>query len=168
MPISFAVAATSFYFASPQPLSMVPGFSVAALGLLVRAWATGVIRKDSALATTGPYAYTRNPLYFGSFLLAAGFAIAGASVVSALLLLVPFAVIYPGLIRREERHLEELFGDQFLSYRRRVPRFFPRAIFWQFRPAFSWPQFRANREYNASLGFAVAVGLFVAKWMANR
>jgi protein-S-isoprenylcysteine O-methyltransferase Ste14 len=126
-----------------------------------RALAAGVIRKDARLATAGPYAWTRNPLYFGSFLLASGFAVMSRNPVAAAALLVPSAVVYPNVIRNEEAHLERLFGAEFLKYRSQVPRFFPR--FRSVAPFFSWSQYLANREYNTALGFAGALVLLVLK-----
>lgn len=167
VPLSFLIAALVFYFSTPTAASLMIGIPIGASGLLLRVYATGILRKDSVLATTGPYAYTRNPLYLGSFLLALGFAVASANPVSATLLLVPFALIYPKVVRREEAHLEQLFGDEFRAYKKTVPRFFPRAVGPGLRASFSRSQFFANREYNAVLGFAGAAVLFVLKWAAG-
>ncbi len=164
VPLGFAVAALAVYSATPTGTSLVLGLPIAMLGVAFRCMAAGVIKKDSRLATGGPYGWTRNPLYFGSFLLAVGFAVMGGNGVTAALLLIPSAVIYPVVIRNEEAHLDRLFPDEFRLYRSRVPRFFPR---WRsgFVSSFSFAQYLANREYNTLLGFAVAVGAFVGKWL---
>jgi protein-S-isoprenylcysteine O-methyltransferase Ste14 len=161
VPLGFLVAAGVLYWASPTGLSIATGLPVALVGGVFRMMAAGVIRKDSSLATDGPYAWTRNPLYFGSFLLALGFAIMSANLVAAGLLIIPSGVVYPVVIRREEAHLERLFPEDFQAYRSRVPCFVPR-----FRGAgapFSLKQYIANREYNTALGFAAALALFIAK-----
>lgn len=163
VPLGFTAAALVFYLANPNGTSIALGLPVALAGFLFRFLAAGVIRKDSQLATAGPYAWTRNPLYFGSFLLASGFAIMSANAAAAALLIVPSAVIYRVVIRNEEAHLERLFPDQFHRYRASVPRFLPR-----FRsrlvPSFSFAQYVANREYNTALGFVAALGVFLGKW----
>lgn len=162
VPLGFVIAAAAFYFAEPTKPSMLAGLPVALVGALFRALAAGVIRKDSTLATSGIYALTRNPLYFGSSLLAAGFAIMGANQTAAALLLVPFIVIYPTVILREEVHLENRFPDEFRPYKAKVPRFVPR-LTRCFRPSFSFDQYLSNREYNTALGFAGALGVYIVK-----
>src|SRR5262249_13164295 len=107
------------------------------------------------------YSWTRNPLYFGSFMLAAGFAIMSASSIAAALLLIPSVVIYPVVIRREEAHLEKLFPTEFGEYAGRVPSFIPRLR--PMKMSFSVKQYLANREYNTLLGFSLALGVFIAK-----
>jgi protein-S-isoprenylcysteine O-methyltransferase Ste14 len=162
VPLGFLIAAAVLYFAEPTRLSIFVGFPMAALGAIFRALAAGVIKKDSSLATSGVYALTRNPLYFGSSLLATGFAIMSANEVAAALLIVPFGVIYPAVMLREEAHLASLFPEEFRSYKSKVPRFFPRLTF-HFPRSFSFDQYLSNREYNTALGLAAAVAIFVLK-----
>ena len=163
VPLGFIVAAAVLYFATPTGTSILLGLPVAIIGAVFRALAAGAIRKDAQLASSGPYAWTRNPLYFGSSLLALGFAIMSANALTAALVLVPSLLIYPQVIRSEEAHLERLFQDDFRSYRSNVPRFFPR-FSAAFKPSFSFQQYVANREYNTILGFSAALAVFVAKW----
>lgn len=163
VPLGFIIAAAVFYFAEPTGTSILIGLPIAAAGIAFRALAAGVIRKDATLATTGPYAVTRNPLYLGSSLLAAGFAIMSASEVAATLLLVPFMLIYPRVMIREEAHLERLFAGEFRAYKSKVPRFFPRPA-PGLMSSFSFEQYLANREYNTALGFAAAMAILVLKW----
>jgi protein-S-isoprenylcysteine O-methyltransferase Ste14 len=162
VPIGFVIAAAVLYFATPRVASILIGFPIAVLGAVFRALAAGVIKKDASLATSGIYAITRNPLYFGSSLLAAGFAIMSANVVAAALLMVPFAWIYPMVIRREEAHLEALFPDEFRLYKSKVPVFIPRLTL-QFPLSFALSQYLANREYNTALGFLAALAVIVGK-----
>ncbi len=127
-------------------------------GLALRAYASGYVTKNTELTTTGPYAYTRNPLYLGSMLIAFGFAVAAHSWWTALALAILFTLIYWPTIRSEEEFLRGHFNN-FAEYCRRVPRLIPRL-----RPAppgdteslsrggFSGVLYRKHREYNAILG----------------
>jgi hypothetical protein len=123
-------------------------------GLWLRAYASGYVKKNQELTTTGPYAYTRNPLYLGSMLIAAGFALALLSWPVALVLAIGFLVIYVPVIASEERFLRATFPG-FDDYCRRVPRILPR--FGLSRAPedgghFSLALYRKHREYNALLG----------------
>lgn len=166
VPLGFAIAALVLYLATPTASTILMGLPVAVAGAAFRAMAAGVIRKDSKLAIAGPYAWTRNPLYFGSFLLAAGFAIMSANWIAAAVLVVPSLIIYPNVIRNEEGHLERLFPEDFRRYRTTVPRFIPR--FRQFERSFSIQQYMANREYNTALGFAAVIAVFILKLLKWR
>ena len=161
VPIGFAAALTALVLATPSGLFILAGLPVALAGLAFRLLAAGTIRKNAELATGGIYAWTRNPLYFGSALLAAGFAIMSGSLWVALLLAVPFLVVYPKVIVREEAALAKLFPEAFPVFRASTPAFFPR-----FRPTplgFSFTQYRANREYNATFGFLAALAILIVK-----
>src|SRR5262245_21503102 len=162
VPLGFVIAAAVFYFAQPSKISILVGLPVALIGALFRALAAGVIKKDSALATSGVYALTRNPLYFGSSLLATGFAIMSANEIAAALLLVPFGLIYPTVMLREEAHLSKLFPEEFRKYKSKVPRFFPR-LSLHLSGSFSRTQYLSNREYNTALGFAAALVILIGK-----
>src|SRR5438067_9519795 len=113
VPLGFVLAVAVLYLAEPTRISILTGLPVAIIGALFRALAAGVIKKDSSLATAGVYALTRNPLYFGSSLIATGFAIMSANEVAAALLIVPFGLIYPTVMLREEAHLTRLFPEEF-------------------------------------------------------
>jgi protein-S-isoprenylcysteine O-methyltransferase Ste14 len=162
VPLGFVIAAAVLYFAEPSMVSILVGLPVALVGALFRGFAAGVIKKDSSLATSGVYALTRNPLYFGSSLLATGFAIMSANEIAAALLIVPFGLIYPTVMLREEAHLARLFPEEFRSYKAKVPRFFPRLTL-RFRRSFSFNQYLANREYNTAMGLVAAVAVFAVK-----
>jgi protein-S-isoprenylcysteine O-methyltransferase Ste14 len=135
---------------------------VAIVGLVIRGFAAGHLRKHQQLAISGPYAFTRNPLYLGSVFLAAGFSVASHSWISTLLLAAYLAIFYPVVIRREQSELKAHYGDAFVEYSARVPAFWPRLS-----PAmpstekFSWPLYRKNREYEASIGLAVAMAILL-------
>jgi protein-S-isoprenylcysteine O-methyltransferase Ste14 len=162
VPLGFVVAAIVLYFAHPTGMLILAGLPIALFGAVLRALAAGVIRKDSVLTTAGPYAWTRNPLYLGSFLLGVGFAVMSGSWVAASVILLPSLIIYPNVIRKEEAHLQRLFPQQFGDYCATVPRFIPRI-----RPVeklFSLEQYLINREYLAAAGFAAVLVVFILKW----
>jgi len=163
VPSGFVLAAAVLYFAEPTRASILLGLPLGVTGAVIRALAAGVIRKDKEMTTEGVYALTRNPLYFGSALLACGFAIISWNEIAAILLLFPFGVIYPAVIMREEKHLERLFPDEFRKYRDRVPRFFPR-LSGGARSSFSFDRYLNNREYNTVLGFAGALIMLTLKY----
>jgi protein-S-isoprenylcysteine O-methyltransferase Ste14 len=159
VPLGFLTAALYlFELARRAPLPAAVAWSLLLVvpGLWLRGYASGYVKKNQELTTTGPYAWTRNPLYLGSTLIAAGFAVALLSWPVAVLLAAGFLAIYVPVIASEERFLRATFPD-FEAYCRRVPRFFPR-----FRPGagpsddpgghFSWSLYLKHREYNALLG----------------
>jgi protein-S-isoprenylcysteine O-methyltransferase Ste14 len=162
VPLGFGIAAVVLYIATPTPASMLVGCPIALLGAVFRALAAGVIKKNTQLATSGIYSMTRNPLYFGSTLLAAGFAIMSSNQAAAFLLLIPSILIYPRVIVREEEHLAGVFREEFPLYKAKVPRFFPRPTLG-FSLSFSLKQYFANREYNTALGLGAAVAILYLK-----
>jgi protein-S-isoprenylcysteine O-methyltransferase Ste14 len=156
---------------APQPIAIAWSLALVLPGLWLRAYAAGYVKKNRELTTTGPYAYTRNPLYLGSILMAAGFALALLSWPVALLLAIGFVVIYVPVIASEERYLRATFPG-FDEYCRHVPRLIPRPFTHPVphRPyfgkhsagtqpfaagAFSASLYRKHREYNAAIGAAL-------------
>jgi protein-S-isoprenylcysteine O-methyltransferase Ste14 len=135
-------------------------------GLWLRGFAAGYVKKNRELTVTGPYAYTRNPLYLGSMLIAAGFAVALGSWIVGVVLLSVFLVIYIPVILSEERFLRSTFVG-FDAYCERVPRLIPRLIPRKISSnekseavsnepgAFSFELYRKHREYKAALGALV-------------
>lgn len=153
------------WLSRPSSKSMLIGIPVSVLGLLLRAWAAGHLAKDQRLATTGPYAYMRNPLYVGTLIIALGVVIASRSVWLALLFAIAFLLLYLPAVELEEQHLGDIFRDYGL-YAARVNRFLP-AKKWQADDAcFRWMLYRKNEEYKALLGFAAAVAWLISKrWL---
>src|ERR1700689_2409638 len=125
VPLGFAFAVLYFWLARPCGPSLAFGAILIVPGLLIRALASGHVRKNEALATSGAYAYTRNPLYLGSVLMGVGFAVAARSWWVGVILVVMFFAIYLPVIRGEEKFLREEFPE-FEEYARQVPRMFPR------------------------------------------
>lgn len=162
----YPLALVYAWLADPAPAFLLAGAAIALCGVGVRGVAAGYLRKQEALATSGPYAYTRNPLYFGSALLAAGFLVAGRSVVAAVLVGVYFALFYAAVMRREEQELRARHGAAFEEYARRVPLFFPRLTPSAVpRPGFSWALYIQNREYQTALGVLLGLAFL---WMKGR
>lgn len=163
VPLGFLFAVLYFWLARPTWRSMALGALVVVPGLVIRALASGHVRKNEALATSGPYAYTRNPLYLGSLLIGLGFAVAARSGWVGAALVVMFLVIYLPVIRDEEAFLRRTFPE-FEEYARRVPRMLPRfsrgsSASSEGSAEFSSDLYLGHREYNALLG---AVGMMVA------
>jgi protein-S-isoprenylcysteine O-methyltransferase Ste14 len=166
--IGYLLAVAVLWLSRPQPRPILIGACVGLLGLVIRAYAAGYLRKQAVLTTTGPYARTRNPLYLGSSILALGAAIAMNSWLSAALLLFYFALVYTLVMRREEIELRGHHGAEFDAYAQSVPLFFPRLTAPK-QPAatagsFSWAQYRKNHEYQAALGFLLLLIALVVIW----
>jgi protein-S-isoprenylcysteine O-methyltransferase Ste14 len=165
VPGGFLVVAAFAWFSRPTALSLIVGLPIALLGLALRAWAAGCLSKDRQLATAGPYAYTRNPLYLGTLIVAAGLAVAARSVLLAALFATVFFFIYLPVIQNEQQHLHELF-EEYAEYAKDVPMLWPRFRRAGARAGFGWSLYRKNREYQAALGFAV-FALFLI-WKSQR
>jgi protein-S-isoprenylcysteine O-methyltransferase Ste14 len=164
VPLGFLFAIAYFWLAHPTwRLLEISGVFVV-IGLLVRALASGHVRKNEALATSGPYAYTRNPLYLGSLIIGIGFAVAARSWWVGILLIAMFFAIYLPVIRSEETFLRGKF-DNFEEYARGVPRIVPRITPWKSgQPGgFSMDLYWKHREYNASLGAVAMMAGLIAK-----
>ncbi len=166
VPLGFALAVLYLWLARPSRPFL--GFGAIAIvpGLLIRALASGHVRKNEALATSGPYGYTRNPLYLGSLLMGVGFAIAARSWWIGLALVVMFFAIYVPVIGDEEKFLRERFSE-FDEYAGKVPRMFPRFTPYS-RPRenagrFSFDLYRQHREYNALVGSLLTIAALIAK-----
>jgi hypothetical protein len=112
--------------ARPTAGLLVAGLVLALAGGLIRGWAAGTIRKNRVLTTYGPYAFTRNPLYLGSFLIGLGFAVASGRISFLVFFLGFFLLVYGRTMRKEEARLERLFGADYRRYAEEVPRFLPR------------------------------------------
>ena len=130
LPLGFLFGILYLVFARPSPLTLVVGGSIALIGVIVRGWASGHISKNERLATSGPYAHTRNPLYFGSFLIAAGFAIA-AHWTLLLVVLAFFILIYAPTMERERANISGRFPAEYETYAANVPAFVPRPTAWR-------------------------------------
>jgi protein-S-isoprenylcysteine O-methyltransferase Ste14 len=161
VPSGFLIVLVFAWFSHPAKESLVMGVPVSLAGLALRAWAAGCLAKNRELATGGPYAYTRNPLYIGTLLVAAGLAIASRSIGLALLFAAVFLFIYLPVIQNEEQHLRKIFPD-YQTYADRVPALFPKLTAKPTGQTFQWSLYLKNQEYQAGAGFLV--GLVYLLW----
>jgi protein-S-isoprenylcysteine O-methyltransferase Ste14 len=170
VPLGFLFAVIYFWLAQPTWRSMAVGAIAIIPGLSIRALASGHVRKNESLATSGPYAYTRNPLYLGSLLIGVGFAAAARSWWVGGLLVAMFFAIYLPVIRDEENFLRGKFPD-FEGYARRVPRLLPRLTAGSSAAGdagFNLGLYLKHREWNALLGAMGIMAALVAKMVFLR
>lgn len=164
---------TLFAWAGPLPLVLVARFDplwfilgalLVALGEGLRVWSAGLIVKNERLATTGPYALARNPLYLGSLLILIGYCFLSGRWLSFVVMLALFAAFYWPTILREEAFLESRFGEEYRAYRKRTPVLLPFGHpLPENSPAFSWFQVKKNREYTGVLGALGMIALFALR-----
>ena len=165
VPLGFVFAAVFLWLAHPTVRSIIFGLCIAMVGLLVRTLASGHVQKNEQLATNGPYAYTRNPLYLGSLVIACGFTLASRSWIIAAIALIILLVIYIPVIRSEEEFLRARFPE-FENYCRNVPRLFPRLKPNQGSAgSFSAHLYWKHREYNAAVGAALITVALIVKML---
>ncbi len=170
VPLGFLCAAIFLLLARPRPATLAVGASISVVGLLLRAWAAGHIKKNDELAVSGPYAFTRNPLYLGSFLLGLGFTVGAGRWLLGILFAVLFLGIYLPVMRVESATMERLFGEVFREYALAVPLFFPRLTPYKkgSRIEFDRSLYMRYREYRAALGLAVAWLLMILKALYSK
>jgi protein-S-isoprenylcysteine O-methyltransferase Ste14 len=153
--LGFPAAALALWLARPTLRSLIAGAVLAILGECLRIWAAGHLEKGREVTVSGPYRFTRHPLYAGSTLIGVGLAIASASLAVSALVLVYLTLTLTSAVRSEERHLTEKFGHAYPAYREgRAPEVVRR---------FSVGRAIANREYRAMLGLALSLALLAWK-----
>ena len=166
--LGYLLAVVALWLARPNPRSIAMGALVGLIGLATRAYAAGYLHKQEVLTMTGPYARTRNPLYFGSSILMIGAAVAINSISAAAMLIAYFALVYSLVMRREEMELRGQHGAAFDAYAASVPLFFPRFFGTPRGPQspaeFSWIQYRKNHEYQAAIGFVLLLTGLLVIW----
>lgn len=159
-----AAAVLVIILARPTLASISWGAGICLLGLLIRAWASGHLQKEKQLAISGPYRYSRNPLYLGNLILGIGIVVGSRSWWVLAVFIAYFAIFYPLVIRREVERLRELFPEQYGEYRKRVPLFFPAFKRLPSTPRrYSWSLYLQNKEYRALVGTVVFWLLLLAK-----
>ena len=166
--LGYPLAIAIVYFSRPTFRSILFGALVGVGGLCVRAYAAGYLHKKEVLSVTGPYAYTRNPLYLGSAILALGAGVATRSWVSVLVLLAYFALFYSMVMQRETNELHARHGASFEEYARIVPLFIPRLtaakLAGDSAGAFSFAQYKKNHEWQAAVGYLFLVLVLLLRW----
>jgi protein-S-isoprenylcysteine O-methyltransferase Ste14 len=165
VPLGWAASVLVLWLARPTPLSLALGLPLALVGEAVRLWAAGHIEKTIALATGGPYAHTRNPLYVGSLLMATGVAVAAWSPWVLLAVGVYFLAFYPSVVREEARFLAEKFGAAYAAWAAAVPLFLPRLTPGGPRASrFEWARVRRNREWRTAVAVPLVALLLLVRW----
>lgn len=168
VPFGFVLVAAFLWLSQPSLSSLATGIPVSVFGLALRAWAAGHLEKNLTLTESGPYAHLRNPLYAGTLLVAAGFAIGSRRWELGVLFAFVFALVYLPVVELEEQHLRTLFPD-YAAYAERVPKLIPAV-----HPAtpggggkhFQWSVYWRNREYEALGGFLLGVAALIWKAIA--
>lgn len=162
VPAGFVMVAAFAWFSRPDFHSLAAGLPLSLCGIALRAWAAGHLAKDQRLATSGPYSFTRNPLYLGTLLTALGFAAAARSIGLAALFAALFALVYLPAIELEEQHLARLLPG-YREFAARVPLLIPR---WPGKfgaDRFSFALYRKNREYEALGGWLIGAAWLIAR-----
>jgi protein-S-isoprenylcysteine O-methyltransferase Ste14 len=163
VPAGWLVGVLLVLLSRPSFRSLLLGLPLALAGEALRIWASGHIEKTKRLATGGPYAHSRNPLYVGSLLIALGFSIACASAWVVLAVALYFLAFYPAVMREEASFLARTFPAEYATWAAAVPLFVPRL-----RPGgpraslFEWARVRKNREWRTAVALPLVVALLVA------
>ncbi|MGH9755662.1 MAG: methyltransferase family protein [Blastocatellia bacterium] len=165
VPIGFVTAILFVFISRPTWWSLAIGVPIAVAGALIRAWASGHLRKNAELAVSGPYAFTRNPLYFGSFVMASGCAVCGGGLWLGLWLMSFFLAVYLPVMQAEAAHMRKLFAGDYENWAANVPLFIPRLIPYRNGRArrFDPQQYLRHREYRAAIGLAVVISALSLK-----
>ncbi|MCI0490956.1 MAG: isoprenylcysteine carboxylmethyltransferase family protein [Blastocatellia bacterium] len=176
VPVGFIFAPLLLIAARPTTGSLMAGSVVALAGLAVRAWASGYLKKNEEIATRGPYAHTRNPLYLGTLLMGGGVTISAGTPWLVALFAALYLIIYLPVMLAEAETVNRLFPEEYHHYSRHVPLFVPHLRPYQpqvdgspespaplNRKGFDSALYLRHREYRAALGLLAAYGLLVAK-----
>lgn len=147
-------ALIALIFAKPDLCSLLAAFGVAVIGIGVRTWACGNLKKEKELTTSGPYRYMRNPLYLGNLILGMAIVIAAQSWWVLAFFITYFLIFYPVLVRIERERMADLFPERYREYSAKVPLFFPslRSKIVSEKGRFSWELYNKNKEYRALIG----------------
>ena len=153
--LGFVFAAIALWLATPTPTTLMIGGVISAIGELVRLWAAGHLEKSREVTRSGPYQFTRHPLYLGSSLIGIGFAIAANHIIVAVIVVAYLLLTLTAAMRSEEAHLREKFGDAYDAYveKRSAP----------MKRRFSWARALRNREHHAIAGLMAALAVLVIK-----
>jgi protein-S-isoprenylcysteine O-methyltransferase Ste14 len=175
VPTGFVLAPLLLISAKPTLASIIAGAVVSVIGLMIRAWASGYLRKNQELTTYGPYARTRNPLYLGTFILGTGIAISSGALWFVALFMALYLLIYVPVMMAEAETMRHLFSKEYERYSRRVPLFLPGLTPYRAHAIgdgrearserrFDGARYLKHREYRAALGLAVIYALLAAKF----
>ena len=153
--LGFVFAAIVLWLATPTMRSLAVGAAIAIIGESIRIWAAGHLEKSKEVTQSGPYRYTRHPLYLGSSLIGIGMAVIANNVIVAAIVITYLALTLTAAMRSEEAHLREKFGDAYDAYaEKRAP---------QVERPFSWQRAIYNREHHTVAGLLAGLALLTAK-----
>lgn len=170
VPLGFLFGIAFLFLAAPDFRAFLPGVVLAGLGVSLRLWAAGHLRKHQSLSVSGPYRWTRNPLYFGSFLMGLGFTLAASIWWLILLFVAFFLLVYLPVMRKEESELLAAYGEPYRHYLQFVSLFFPGRPYPGSGNAtgnFCWNQVIRNKEYNAVIGFVLLTAFLAYRLTAS-
>ncbi len=152
------------YLSEPGPQSVFIGFFFIIAGMFFRGWSSGYINKEGGdLATQGPFALTRNPLYFGNFILGVGIAIAGNNIYCYAIFLVYYLLFFPFLMVIEHKRMKKKFGKQYEEWAKNSYSFFPLKIKKFDKQGFNISFYMKNREYKVLYFSLFVIAAFVLK-----
>lgn len=164
VPVGWLVGVVVVVLARPTLLSMALGLPLVAAGEALRIWASGHIEKTKVLATGGPYAHCRHPLYVGSLLIALGAAVASASPWVVLAVAVYFLAFFPSVMREETEFLAKKFPEEHVAWAAEVPPFWPRLTPGGSRSShFDWSRVGMNREWRTVAALPAIAALLYAR-----
>jgi protein-S-isoprenylcysteine O-methyltransferase Ste14 len=161
------IAVLSLFLANPELTPLLTGIFISFIGLALRAWSCGHIHKEKELTVSGPYRFTRNPLYLGNLLIGAGFAVGCWSWWAFMVFALYFSVFYPVVIIWEKKKMQSMHPEEYREYDSQVPLFIPRitSISGDDKK-FSWSRYHTNHEIRALTGVMIFWILIVSKMLA--
>ncbi|MFH1092924.1 MAG: isoprenylcysteine carboxylmethyltransferase family protein [Candidatus Omnitrophota bacterium] len=157
---TYPFALVYILFAYKQGIEFIPGIWFILSGLLVRCWAAGYIKKIKVLTTAGPYSFVRNPLYVGNFLMGLGFCLFVRDLMLSLLYIILFFFFYIGTMKKEEAVLTDLFKEEYINYKNKVPAFIPRILPYASKQPMRYSLKQAY--YNGELIRVVVTGILLS------
>ncbi len=159
---SFFCLVLAIILSRPTLYSFLGGMGLCLLALILRTWASGHIMKEKELAISGPYQFTRNPLYLANFIIGTSVVVASYSWWVLGIFIAYFLIFYSVALKREREKMKELFPSEYEKYKNRVPFFLPslKNSSSSNKNKFSWRTYKKNKEYRALFG-AVAFWLIM-------
>lgn len=153
--------------AKPNLTSILIGIAVSLIGLSVRTWASGHLKKEKELTILGPYQYTRNPLYLGNLILGISVVVGSRSWWMLAIFSAYFLLFYPVAVKNEKERMRKLFPQEYEDYKRKVPLFFPslKHLSSPHKSRFSWKLYKKNKEYRALTGAALFWTIMIGKML---
>lgn len=159
----FVCLVLAIILSRPSLYSLIGGMGICLLALILRTWASGHLKKEKELTISGPYQFTRNPLYLANFIIGISVVVASYSWWMVGIFIAYFLLFYTVALKREREKMRKLFPGEYEKYKKKVPFFLPslKTSLPSFKNKFSWRLYKKNREYRALLG---AVAFWLTMW----